>query len=494
MLNRTLLLAAGLLSLTAAPTARAQNYRPFGPGRTYHYRQTAPTASVADSLFTFRIDSIAASGNAEVLYFNRTIPGPDFDTRIAGRRVNVFGGWMRWQDSTGTAIFGAADTTATVEIRTREARQTPWTFAGTLTAMITRRSVDRVFGQLDTLLSIRISDGRTLLLSRRFGIVDGTNLGYYLDRPVAGRRPRRDLVLTAIPEVSPEGIDLRWDAIYDLQPGDTLHYFVRDSYEQISPGPGQASYSARNWEMVTVRQRQASANGDTLRFACQLTRRRTQYDNPDFAGNDTTTYDANVPYPIVAIRPPGGFLTGTRIDPYAFGPSVGAVGWQRPDSLANLPQLSVTNQFVDATSSATFATGLGEVASTQFVGGAGNSYVTRRLIGFVKSNGARRWGNTAVPQPLAAPTDRVRLPGSLAPNPAPAGTAPVLTFTLDQPQAVSLVLYDAVGRVVWQQKPVLAAGSLRLPIAADAALAPGLYRLRVTLADGRQRLLPLVRE
>jgi hypothetical protein len=58
-----------------------------------------------------------------------------------------------------------------------------------------------------------------------------------------------------------------------------------------------------------------------------------------------------------------------------------------------------------------------------------------------------------------------------------------------------LALYDATGRTVWQQtSAVLGAGPQRLAVGVGVALTPGLYRLRVTLADGRQRLLPLVRE
>ena len=491
---------AGLLGLATAPAARAQNFRPFGPGRTYHYQETAAQAGAADSLFTFRVDSVALSGTDSVFYFNRTapLPGPWSAPPTDFRRINLFGGWMRWNGATGVATFGAADTTATVELRTRAAAGTSWPFTDSLTAAIT--SV-RVSGAPtpDTILTITVSDGRRIEVSRGWGLLESPAFDYYLGRTYSAvRRPRR-LELAAVPEVGVGTADMRWEAMCDLQPGDTLYYYDRQSVEGLL-GPGQISYSIRSWDEIAVQQRQPSLNGDTLRFDCQLTRSSIRYDDAAFLFPDTTTFVSGVAFPLMFVRPASGFMTGTSIGglarPGGLGDNDGALGYRHPDSLANRPQLLSQWVAIDVSGGSAYAAGLGEVRSEFFVGGAGYTYSLRRLIGFVKDNGATRWGNTTAPQPLAVSPDLAsRLPASLAPNPAPAGTAPTIAFTLDQPQAVALALYDAVGRTVWQQTTgTLGTGSQRLPVATGVSLTPGLYRLRLTLADGRQRLLPLVRE
>ena len=152
----------------------------------------------------------------------------------------------------------------------------------------------------------------------------------------------------------------------------------------------------------------------------------------------------------------------------------------------------------DFSQSATFATGLGMVKRNDSFGGAVNTSFTRRLIGFVKNNGAIRWGITTAPQPLplAGSADLPRrLPVTLAPNPVAVGTSPTVQFTLNRAQAVALTVCDAVGRVVAATAPAaLAAGPQRLPVPGTAALTPGVYHVRLTLADGRQTHLRLVHE
>lgn len=491
---------AALLGLAATPAARAQNYRPFGPGRTYHYREAAAVVGGADSFFTFRVDSAAASGANSVYYFNRTVrQNAMWGSPTANlRRINVFGGWMRWNGATGVAIFGAADTSATVELHTRAANGTSWRFTDSLTAAITAFRVTG-FPTSDTILTITVSDGRRIEVSRWLGILESPAFDYYLGRTyAAARRPRR-LELAAVPELQVGTMDTRWVAMCDLQPGDTLLYYQRVAM-QGPLGPGQQSYSLRSWEAVAVQQRRQSLNGDTLRVDCHLTRSSLHYSDDQFLQLDSTSFVSGVNFQLLFIRPADDFLTGIGLsDPSRFGgfwTNSSSIGYQHLDSLANRPILLDPWVAIDVGGTRAYAAGLGEVLREEYVGGAGYRQSRRRLIGFVKNNGASRWGVTATPQPLAAPAAlAARLPATLAPNPAPAGAAPTVSFTLDKPQGASLVLYDAVGRTVWQQTTAaLEAGAQRLPIAAATSLTPGLYRLRLTLADGRQRLLSLVRE
>ncbi len=491
-------LAASLI-LATVPTAHAQRYRPFGPGRTYHYQKTAAPLA-ADSLFTFRVDSAAVSGADSVYYFNRTVrQNAMWGSPTANlRRINVFGGWMRWNGATGVAILGAADTTATVELHTRATNGVSWRFTDSLTAAITAFRITG-FPAPDTILTITVSDGRRIEISRWLGILEGPAFDYYLGRTYAARRRPRRLELAAVPELQVGTMDTRWAAMCDLQPGDTLLYYQRVAM-QGPLGPGQQSSSLRSWEALAVQQRRQSLNGDTLRVDCHLTRRSLHYDDDQFSQLDSSSFISNANFQLLFIRPTDGFLTGIGLNnANHFGglwTNSSTIGYQHPDSLANRPILLDPWIAIDVGGTSAYAAGLGEVLREEYVGGAGYRQSRRRLIGFVKNNGASRWGITATPEPLSVPAALpTRLPATLAPNPAPAGAAPTVSFTLDKPQAASLVLYDAVGRPVWQHTTAaLGASAQRVPVAPGVSLTPGLYRLRLTLADGRQRVLPLVRE
>ena len=491
-------LLSALLLAFSLPT-HAQNYKPFTTGRTYHYRETAPTAGAADTLFTFRVDSVAVSGADSTFYFNRTTRQVPPSTQPAPlRRVNVFGGWMRWTDSSGVAILGAADTAATLEIRTREPLNQPWPFsAGGLTARITGRSVSRFLGILDTLLTVRLSDNRTLLIGRKLGVIDGPNLDYYLGQTYSSARRRRDLTLAAVPEIAPAPtVDLRWQSIWNLQPGDTLIYH-NTAYVEPPLGPGDA-WSERERELVAVRQRWLSAGGDSIGLAVTRIRRNDRFDDAFFSIPDTSTY--TIAGDTVWLSPTRGISPSATPEPmnlsFAVLPGAYAVALQHPDSLGGRAAISWRSLVPDAAALAECAAGLGLTRSEYYVGGSGSSGYSHRLVGFVKDSGATQWGDVTAPEPLSISPDRLAaVPATLAPNPAPVGAASVLHLSLDRPQAVSLALYDAVGRVVWtDETDGLPAGAHRLPVATGAAFAPGLYHLRLTLADGRHRTLRLVRQ
>lgn len=484
MLTRTLLLGVGLLGLAGARAAQAQNYRPFGPGRTYHYREASAVAGGSDSLYTFRVDSLGAlPGGDSLLRFNKTSrlystgysPGRE-------QRVNLYGGWMRWNAATGTARFGAAHSSTTVELQTRAVIGQSWPFTPSVQATITARVVQTVLGQPDSVLTISLSDSNTIRLSRRYGIVSGPDFTFYLGQTYRPAPPTQlhTLTLAGLPEAGLPGVDLTWPALVDLQPGDSLFY-RNWNFESSSSSCIMITCAGNDshWqEAIVVRGRQLSASGDTL---------TVQVDYVTANGAIPTwplRFTRFNPALSAAGAAPGlGGMTGT----YAI--------MQHLDSLGGLPEARMNALIPDAGSDRWYAPGLGCTYQRDSYAFCCFGFNEKRLIGFYKSGTQIRWGDTRLPPPLSASTAIIRLPASLAPNPAPAGAAPALSFTLDQPQAVSLTLYDAVGRVVWRQTMAgLAAGPQRLPVAGGAALTPGLYRLRVTLADGRQRLLPLVRE
>ncbi len=477
--------AGCLLLLAGAPTAHAQNYRPFGPGRTYHYREDA-VAGGASELYTFRVDSVgvATSGDS-LLMFNATSQVSPYGFG-GGRaaRINLYGGWMYWDAATGAARFGATRSSATVTLQTRAALGQNWPFAPGVQAAITARGVQTVLGQIDSVLSITLSDSNIIRLSQHYGIIGGPDFTFYL-----GQTYRSDSVaqvhtleLVGLPETGRPGVDLTWPALVDFSPGDSLFYRSRDAGGDLGwcLMVTCSSFSSVQTSALVVRGRRLSANGDTLIVSVS---------GVTTAG---TGPSREVRYPRSQ-----GILSATELS--LSGTSWNRVGTyairQNANAFGGLPVAYLNVPTFDANFDQRYAPGLGCIFENE-----GFSYCCwtvreQQLIGFYKNNTGIRWGNTTLPLPLstAAPL-HPPLPATLAPNPALAGAAALVHFALAQPQPVGLTLYDGVGRNVWQAAPALPAGAQRLAVAPGVALAPGLYRLRLTLADGRQRVLPLVRE
>ncbi|TPG65615.1 FG-GAP-like repeat-containing protein [Hymenobacter nivis] len=96
-------------------------------------------------------------------------------------------------------------------------------------------------------------------------------------------------------------------------------------------------------------------------------------------------------------------------------------------------------------------------------------------------------GSAAVAQVAARPSaaKKTSLAGSLSayPNPAPEGNF-TLAYTAAQAQAATLVLTDALGRIVQQRVVTLAEGPNQVPVQAPG-LPVGIYQLTLRLANGQ---------
>jgi hypothetical protein len=400
-------------------------------------------------------------------------------------RVNLYGGRFTWNAATGTAIFTSAGSAAAVEIQTRTPIGQRWAFTPAVDASITSRTQQTILGQSDSVLNILLTDGNRLQLSQRYGLVSGPDFTYYLGRTYRPGAPTQvhPLTLAGLPEAGLPGVNLTRAAIVDLQPGDSLFYRSHDFGEDLGWCTMFTcqTYSRRAAYTYVVRSRQLSAVGDTL----------TVYvDEIRAAG---TTLGVQLKF----IRE-GSLLSATHVGltTSIFSGQSGVVAiTQHPDSLSGLPVVHTNALIPDAGSDWKFAPSLATTFAGDGISSCCLSVQEQRLVGFYKGQTGVRWGDTRLPRLVAAPRAvAAALPAALVPNPTPAGGTPAVSFSLDQPRAVELALYDALGRAVWHQTSVLAAGEQRLPVAANVPLVPGLYRLRLTLADGRQRLLPLVRE
>ena len=255
----TLLLAL-LIALGACPV-RAQQYRPFRFGASY---QLVATTTAGDTTHLLRLVSRQTQAGDSVFTFaprtsyQRRTPGPSSYCGDYVRRAdNLFGATLRLRP--GAEYVLAATTGRTFTLKPRAPLGQAWaaTAAG-LTAQVMARSLGTVLGQPDSLATIALSDGATIVLSRRFGWVSGPALGHYLNT----RLPAAALTLTALPELGLGSPRLGAFVVYDFQPGDV---FLRKTTSLGYMGPG-APCTSYQWTRDSILSRTLSANGDTLRY------------------------------------------------------------------------------------------------------------------------------------------------------------------------------------------------------------------------------------
>jgi hypothetical protein len=163
-------LAAALLAGSLA--AQAQHWAPFRPGAVHSFRTT-----VGDTLYTLRLDSAYVSGADSVYRFNRImrqsgaerfVPSPN---SFFGAHVVAKAGGREFE--LVSAAEGSRPTTALL-LKPCAAPGSSWPAAAgsSLTVTLTAKAVQAVYGGItDSVATFSCSDGRSLLLSRRYGLV-----------------------------------------------------------------------------------------------------------------------------------------------------------------------------------------------------------------------------------------------------------------------------------------------------------------------------------
>lgn len=158
----------------------AQNYQPFfTSGNTFRYQRF-------NDLHYTRIDSVYASGADSVFLLSRslrqapgvTCPSPE---AVTWGHDGLFGREMR-KTSNGDYQF-CSITGDTIFLRPQLPMMTPWQFHSdsTLTAMIISRDTMSFLGVTDSVLTIAISDGRQIKLSRAYGLWQAPNFSAYFE-------------------------------------------------------------------------------------------------------------------------------------------------------------------------------------------------------------------------------------------------------------------------------------------------------------------------
>jgi hypothetical protein len=481
------------LSLLAAGTAHAQDYRPCRAGLTY---QLSEVAAPGDTTHALRLGAGREVGADSVFQFaartSRTLQaGSVYCGSYVVRPDNLFGATLTVRGNSEFVLSAANGRTLT--LRPRAAIGQAWPAAASLTGRVTARYLGPagLLPRPDSLVAITFSDGATVLISKTYGFLQGPALGHYLNPRV----PARALQLTALPELGLGSRRLGALVAYDFQPGDV---FLR--YTSGYDGWGPCGYYV--WTRDSVLARINSRRGDTISYQIQrrtLTRRCSN-------GPGTLAPATTIALTITSNYRALGQLTEFWENRFSTSPGVGfihSVSHRTNAYNGRLLQQHVQYQTCSTgmaadtiklanTSSLDFgvelttAPGLGEVREAN-IGLSGDLTV---LLGYRK--GSETWGQlTTFAQLLPTAVARPAAGTAAFPNPFAAELS--VSFELPRAQAVGLELRDALGRVVLTQPATqCAAGSCQLQLS-TAAVSPGLYTLMLKPAAGPAQVLKVLK-
>jgi hypothetical protein len=490
-----------LLALTTS-VAQAQDYRPFRAGLT---SQLHEAATPGDTTHTLRLDGGSRVGADSVFRFNTSA------RRIARssatcyashqqRPDNLFGATLTVKGA-GTEYVLTAANGRSCTLRPRQALGQAWTaMAPRITAQVTAKVLASVFGQPDSVVTIAFSNGISLRLSKRFGLLEGPSLLSSLD----GRYPQRQLTaLTAPIAVNPLGPQ----AIYDYQPGDVFlrHYRTH---------PDGGSLCTESWQRDSVLTRARSLTGDSLLYTLQtrtLTRGYGTAGAPSGfcnipAGFTLSPADTwRLAVPPVSSQPEYSLATNEFTNAPAFIWPVLSQGAAHQAGRFNgrLEHAFITRRFctpittdslylsdvLDRTTWSKYGLGLGMTYRHFWDAFSGDSFA--ELIGYRK--GSETWGQLSSFAQLL-PTRAARPAATTAAFPNPFDAELMTGFALTRAQAVRAELHDALGRTVLVLPPAAyAAGqqTLRFP---TAALPAGMYTLHLYFpAESRQEVVKVLK-
>ncbi len=480
--------------LLVAPAAFAQQpWQPFRPGQTYQYRETG---TPGDTTHVFQlgagVPAATAAGDSLFRFSSRAERGRFNVGACVGtekmRPNNLFGATLRSQ---GSSFVLAAANGRSLTLRPRAALNQSWpTGLPGLTGQVTGRTAGPVLGVVDSLATVAFSDGQTLQLSKRHGLVAGPALDHYL----SGQR-LRPLALAALPRQHLGTARMGARVAYDFQPGDVFQHHST-SGTMISVALVCAEY----WTQDSVLTRTTSRSGDSITYT-MLTKRRTQgYGSPGnpFCGTfgGTSVAPPTVTTLVVAdnLNTNGAQHLTTFFADYSLSSPVfnrapfpnrmAWLQWNRSPCPQSPADSAVLYTVADGGGTAVYVAGLGR---TYY----GAVTTVDSLTGYRK--GAETWGTFFNPRLFLA-VRATRPAASTTAFPNPFGGGLTATLALARPQAVSAELRDALGRAVRQVPAApFAAGPQRLELA-TADLPTGLYTLHLQfLGDGRSEVLRVVK-
>lgn len=485
MAQRYLPLLAGLLLAGAAHAQ--QPWQPFRPGLNYQYHETIP--SDVTHVLRLAVTGTVVAGTPDTLYrfpsMVRAISTPN-SCATSQRELpdNLFGATLLGQARSVFVLGSPNGRTLTLRPRYPVGQSWPTGLPG-LTASVGSRALQPVLGGVtDSVVTIQFSDGQSLHLSKRHGLLNGPSLDSYLN----GRYARRALTLSAIPERGLGSPLTGPHAVYNFQPGDVFQH------TNITP-------CGVEYQQDSVLTRQASRTGDTLTYTMQTWLKVSNSGGRYCTALPGTTYSTSVTTLRVSNATMPNVLTNY----------VSGIGYTQPVS-SNAAQFggrptyyvyaATPCPYMSADSAGLggvnayyyyrYGSGLGIVYYLYSTSGGGASYTqSSTLTAFRK--GSQSWGTFFRPTaPLAARSGQAAATTTAFPNPFSDGLT--VGFTLARPQAVSISLHDALGREVRTVPAVrLHTGAQQLALP-TASLPAAVYTLHLHFAaEARSEVLRVVK-
>jgi hypothetical protein len=489
MVHRYLFLPAGLLLAGAAHAQ--QPWQPFRPGLTYQYHETTPS-DVTHVLRLAGAGTVVAGAPAgtapDTLYRFPSMVRPmntSTGCSTSQRELpdNLFGATLRGQARSVFVLGSPNGRTLTLRPRYAVGQSWPTGLPG-LTASVSSRTMQPVLGgAADSVVAIQFSNGQSLHLSKRHGLLDGPSLDSYLN----GRYPRRALTLSAIPERGLGSLLTGPHAVYDFQLGDVFQHT-------------NVTACGVDYQQDSVLTRQASRTGDTLTYTMQTWRMVSISGGRYCTALPGTTYSTRVTTLRVSSATTPSVLTSYFSGGYTQPVSSNAAQFGgRPTyyvyAATKCPYMSADSAGLGGVNGYVYdryGTGLGLVYHIYNTSAGGAPYLeSSTLTAFRK--GSQSWGTFFRPTvPLAGRSGQAAATTTAFPNPF--GEGLTVGFTLARPQAVGISLRDALGREVRAVPAVpLGAGAQLLPVPA-AGLPAAVYTLFLHFeGEARKEVLRVVK-
>lgn len=250
------------LTMSLSYAAFGQNYRPFSTGNIYRYDSPA-------GFYSIKIDSVTEVATDSTFWFNKIVvavsdsfPGNNCGYPAMQGPLYSYGnenllGTKMLEKVNGEFQF-IAETGDTIFIQTDVPLLSSWTFLSdsSLTAMISSRTLESFYGTTDSVVTISISDGQELRLSKNYGVLTVHNFdAYWSGAPITVYQQRS---LPSKPN---------YLAFYDFEVGDQFGFF------QAAAVIG-TSYWTEYHDGFEVLSRQDYPNGDSIGYSVARSLRR----------------------------------------------------------------------------------------------------------------------------------------------------------------------------------------------------------------------------
>ena len=519
-MRNTYLLLTGLGLLLAPLVARAQQpWQPFRPGLTY---QLSETATPGDTTHVLRLGAgvpVAGSTTDTLFQFNARVRRTAVSATACSSPLqvvpdNLFGATLRSQP--GSVFVLAAANGRSLVLRPHAATGQAWaTGLPGLTASVTGRTQEAVLGSApDSIVTIGLSDGQALRLSKHSGWLSGPSLDSYLN----GRNPRRALTLTALLERGLGKAVTGAAAVYDFQPGDIFQYITNNYAYGAS-----AMLCQTTWRQDSVLTRSLSTNGDTLLYTVRRRQRSQGFGVAGApAGFGCSTPSISVLYPATTstLRVPlreaatsqplvltSYFQPAYRSSSDVFGYYTTAASRSATHLAGRYETTEIDRTVLNygtcpaVSPDSTYLTDIIDFYNARrYAVGLGETYTEYETISYqditeltAYARGSERWGTFFAPGTLL-PTRASAPARTTAAFPNPFAERLTATFELSRAQPVAATLRDALGRVVATvpARP-LGAGPQQLALP-TAGLPAGLYLLQLQFAgEARSEVLRVVK-